>query len=58
MWNAADAGGAQGVLNGLVDSCGDRHSAFAEWIESSVPEGFVVFALSNGHTSRYDSRTQ
>ena len=45
VWNAADAIRVQAVLNKLVDSHRDRHAAFIEWHESSVPEGFAVFTL-------------
>ena len=49
VWNAVDADRAQAALNELVDSYRDTHPDFAEWFQSSVSEGFTIFALPDRH---------
>ena len=49
VWRADSAEAARAALDDLLGRHRRRRPALAAWLESSVPEGFGVFALPEGH---------
>ena len=49
VWNAPDRAAAQAALARLAASARRSHPGFADWLETSVPEGLAVFDLPEGH---------
>jgi putative transposase len=52
VWNAHDTHAAQAELGRLVEGYAETAPKLAAWLETNVPEGLTVFALSEHHRRR------
>lgn len=52
VWNASCLESAEAELDRLVTGYRDKHPGFAEWLETSIPEGLAVFKLPEAHRKR------
>ena len=52
VWNAEDMHAAQEALKALVERYRDKAPKLADWLETNVPEGLVVFTLPEAHRRR------